>query len=593
MMQSRLQRCLMVAATVAVAGGWLAPGSAHAQVLDLRVHHAPLAPGLRMRPKPPAKSASPATPSRSATSTLELTATAPSRATAAAATSPTVAVPPLRIAPPRRVAPSRAPLPDSPPAALPSSFGSVQLGFGVDGAARRDDRRTLDGVLPAALTSRTTRALGFGDVAVGSRGFGVRSLATFMALNFQTSTVLQPLPIPDAINKSGFAQVRSGWAEVRNISELPWTKPLRVRAGRHYASTVWPTHFDGATFGWDTPVVQAAVFGGTAVLDFNDDAVALANTSTRGVSGASVVVALRNSKRKTPMTISVDALQAYDHSHSTLTVAYQPRRDVFASVSARTLDRSLVQERLQVRAIISDISQVSIDIEHRHDNDWQWDPSWVRDDTSVGAAKRYLELGPMTPQFHAALRGGTVLLDNIDLFGRAAVAVDRSTVRDRNTLRPSWYEVGGGAELRLRRAVALTASSLFRDLRRRITPPTVDVRAAAGQPLLLDAHYGEQSILEGGTGLKLTLGAKRFSIATEFYVRRTKFAETYVDQQQRVDATPIIPGVTFVGGGRIKLDAWVSKRFRILAVYELTSRFRRAPELNGFNSLRVALEGAF
>ena len=592
MKQSRLQRRCLLTATVALAGGWLAPGRGQAQVIDLRVHHAPLSPGLRMRPKPAVTSATTGTNlGRPATGPLAVTSTVPSRSVAT--TSPTVAAPPLHLAPQRRAAPSRALLSEPAPTALPSSFGSVQLGFGVDGAARRDDRRTLDGVLSTQLTSRTTRALGFGDVAVGSRGFGVRSLATFMAMNFQTSSALQPLPVPDAINKSGFAQVRSGWAEVRNVSELPWTKPLRVRAGRHYASTVWPTHFDGATVGWDTPVVQAAVFGGTAVLDFNDDAVALANTSTRGVSGASVVVALRNSKRKTPMTISLDALQAYDHTHSTLAIAYQPRRDVFASVSARTLDRSLVQERLQVRAIISEISQVSIDIEHRHHNDWQWDPSWVRDDTSVGAAKRYLELGLMTPQFHAALRGGTVLLDNIDLFGRVAVAVDRSDVRDRNTLRPSWYEIGGGAELRLRRAVALTASSLFRDLRRRITPPTIDVRTSAGQPLLLDAHYGEQSILEGGTGLKLTLGAKRFSIATEFYMRRTKFAETYIDQQQLVDATPIIPGVTFVGGGRIKLDAWISQRFRILAVYELTSRLRRAPELNGFNSLRVALEGAF
>lgn len=565
----------LAALTAASALG--ASGTAHAQVVDLRVHHAPRAPGLRMRPK----------------RTAAIGALTATRALAA----PSSASPRRRVAikaPVGDAAPSaRALLPDQGLSALPSSFGSLQLGFGVDGAARRGTRFTLDGVAPADLTSQTTRALGFGDVAVGSRGFGVRSLATFLALNFQTSTVLQPLPIPDAINKTAYAQMRSGWAEVRNMSEMPWTKPLRVRAGRHYASTVWPTHFDGATVGWDTPVVQAALFGGTAVLDFNDDAAALANTSTRGVSGASVVIALRNSKRKTPITISFDALQAYAHSHSTVTVAYQPRRDLFASVSARTLDRNLVQERLQVRAIVSEITQVSVDVEHRHDNDWQWDPSWVRDDTSVGAAKRYLELGPMTPQFHAALRGGTVLLDNIDLFGRAAVALDRSPVRDRNTLRPSWYEIGGGAELRLRRAIALTASSLFRDLRRRITPSTIDVRSSDGQPLRLDAHYGEQSILEGGTGVKLTLGAKRFSIATEFYLRRTKFAETYIDQQQLVDATPIIPGVTFVGGGRIKLDAWISTRFRVIAIYELTSGFRRAPELNGFNTLRVALEGAF
>ncbi|HPH68144.1 MAG TPA: hypothetical protein PLF40_20445, partial [Kofleriaceae bacterium] len=453
---------------------------------------------------------------------------------------------------------------------------------------------TLDGQDAAAAP--TTRALGFGDLVLGSRGLGLRSLSTFLAGNFQTNSTTK-LPIADAISGQAYALTRSGWAETRNFATATWAKPLRIRAGRQYASAVWPTHFDGLTIGWDTAVVQAAGFVGTSVADFDPAQASASYVTSESTAGLSAVIALRNTKRKTPMTISFDGLTAFGHNHVTAALAYQPRRDIFASVSARSFDGALAQERFSIRAALGDVSQIALDLDHRHASDWQWNPSWTKQED--GAPRRYLEFGAQTPQLHGVVRAGTVLLDNVDVYGRAAFALDRSPVVDRNTLRPSWVEFGGGAELRLRRAIAITASSLFRDFRRRITPPIVDTPVAAdqpsGQPLVQDAHYGEQSILEGGAGFKLTLGAKRFSAAAEIYARRTRFAETYVDAQQSqdADAIDIIPLATTIGGGRIKVDAWVTKHFRVFAVYELTSRFLRAPELNGFNSLRVAVEGAF
>lgn len=543
---------------------WLSD-NAHAEpqrrTVDLRVHQAPVPRSLRMRSRHVSVATAPAPPTATDTPTVP----GPSAANFLLA-------------------------PITPTNTLPRTFASLQLGFGVDGAAQRN-RLTLDG--QSVIAPATTRGLGFGDFALGTRGLGLRSLATFLAGNFQTSTTTA-LPIADAISGQAYAMTRSGWAETRGFTDAAWAKPLRIRAGRQYASAVWPTHFDGITVGWDTAVVQAAAFLGTSVADFDP---AQEYVTTNSTTGLSAVIALRNTKRKTPMTISFDVLNAFDHNHATAAVAYQPRRDIFASVSARSFDGALAQERFSIRAALGDVSQIALDLDHRHASEWQWDPSWTKQDE--GAPRRYLELGTQTPQLHGVVRAGTVLLDNVDVYGRAAFALDRSTVVDRNTLRPSWVEFGGGAELRLRRAIAITASSLFRDFRRRITPPIVDMPVVAdqpaGQPLVLDAHYGEQSILEGGTGFKLTLGAKRFSAAAEIYARRTRFAETYVDaqQSQAADAVDIIPLAATIGGGRIKVDAWVTTHFRVFAVYELTSRFLRAPELNGFNSLRVAVEGAF
>ena len=45
------------------------------------------------------------------------------------------------------------------------------------------------------------------------------------------------------------------------------------------------------------------------------------------------------------------------------------------------------------------------------------------------------------------------------------------------------------------------------------------------------------------------------------------------------------------GGGRFSLQAWVTPRIRLRGEYELSTTLDLAPEILGYKSLRILLEG--
>ena len=47
------------------------------------------------------------------------------------------------------------------------------------------------------------------------------------------------------------------------------------------------------------------------------------------------------------------------------------------------------------------------------------------------------------------------------------------------------------------------------------------------------------------------------------------------------------------GGGRATIDAWIGSQLRLLASYELSSRIDLQPEIYGFKSLRLMMEGVY
>jgi hypothetical protein len=501
-----------------------------------------------------------------------------------------VAQPAASAATPMKSRPTSAAVSDDPDgySDLPKVTGSLQVGFAFDGAAA-SDKPALDQTT-GGLKVVSSRGVGFGNLYAGSRGIGLASLSTFLASNFQFTSAQGILPIADALGNKAYFEARSAWAQVHNFLGSKTLAPLRLRLGRQYSNSVWPTHFAGATIGWDTEKIQAQFIIGTIIPDFSETQ-RIVGTSGNGMASASVVVNFRHFRRALPLVFAANTLTLYGTQHASVSLAYQPRTGLVASFSARSLGGALAQEHASMRATIGEISHLSLELTHRHGRDWQWDPTYVRQNDEGAEARRYLELGPVTPQLYAVAKLGTVLVDNIDLFGRAAFAVDRSAVADRVASRPSWFELAAGTELRLRRAISLSASSLFRDYRRTITPQIVD--EIDPQPIPNDAHYGEQSVLEAGVGTKVTLGVKRFSTSAEFYVRRTRFAQTYIDRDQVEGEALVIPVAATIAGGRIKVDAWISPRLRVLAQYELSSRLKRAPEITGFNSLRVGVEGTF
>jgi hypothetical protein len=256
-----------------------------------------------------------------------------------------------------------------------------------------------------------------------------------------------------------------------------------------------------------------------------------------------------------------------------------------------------------VRWQVSDVTQLRIDVDHRSRDDWRWDFTWI--DADASAARRYLDLGPVTPRVVTSVRAGTVLLGNIDVLARFAAAVDRSKPTDRRG--PSsrgWLEAGGAFEVRLRRALGLGASALIRNYDRPSYSPIVDVEATAGetmgQPFPTDPTIlGESRFIEAGTNLRFTAGARKFSATAEAFVRRTRMIEVYLDDDPGVidddpaGGEPYRDSLIQQGGGRFGLEAWPWPRLRLRAEYDLTTKFELAPEIRGYKSLRILAEGSF
>jgi hypothetical protein len=51
--------------------------------------------------------------------------------------------------------------------------------------------------------------------------------------------------------------------------------------------------------------------------------------------------------------------------------------------------------------------------------------------------------------------------------------------------------------------------------------------------------------------------------------------------------------VSFRGGGRAQIDAWIGQRLRLFASYEISSALDFEPEITGYKSLRLMMEGRY
>ena len=54
-----------------------------------------------------------------------------------------------------------------------------------------------------------------------------------------------------------------------------------------------------------------------------------------------------------------------------------------------------------------------------------------------------------------------------------------------------------------------------------------------------------------------------------------------------------VPTIDVRGGGRFLVDAWVGRRIRLFASYDVSSAFDFAPEITGYKSLRLAVTGVY
>jgi hypothetical protein len=499
---------------------------------------------------------------------------------------------------------------------------SMNLGYQVDGA-RLSGKAGLGSPAPTpGQDFATFRSYGFAEAFGATRGVGLASLETYFALRFQAARrteIANPDPM-DAIDRprvqvappiatwferSGL-EVRSGWAEIRDFLPKRWgLQNVRVRAGDQYVYGPWILHLNGINVAYDGPAVTAAIYGGPRHSDYTR-----AQSEKRPLSfGGTLRIDLRDFTNKVPIVLAGEflGLSGSDETgqpgsnHQQVQIDWRPRTDVVVFGQTRWLDGDIANQRAEIRARYKQVTNFVFDIMRRKQFDWRWDPSLVKrapgdprcgdGDTSPTCleAQRFLDLGPVLPQVIASVRAGTLIAENIDLLGRAAYALDR-TEEDQPTtsFNSSYRELGGAFEVRLRRQVAVGASVLNRNHHRQgLDEGAIYDERGTAQPLPASKFLGDDRFVEIGTSVRLTLGARRFSTQVEIFGRRTVYKTNYID--------PIldVPTIDVRGGGRFLVDAWVGRRIRLFAAYDVSSAFDSAPEITGYKSLRLVVTGVY
>ncbi|MDQ3336094.1 MAG: hypothetical protein M4D80_13075 [Myxococcota bacterium] len=495
----------------------------------------------------------------------------------------------------------------------PVSF-SLSVGYQIDGA-RPTGRATLGGPAPATgVDFQTLRSYGFAEGFLSTRGIGLQSLSSYFSVRFQAARRLSvdrqrldpndppqedgriPLasPIATWFERSG-AELRTGWAEVKDFLPKRWgLQRMRIRAGDQHIYGPWIVHMFGTNVAYEGDTVTLSLFSGFRRSDYTREQ----EDNQPLVNGGTFRFDLRGLTRKVPIAVDGEFLSLSDStatgqpatSSSQLQVDWRPVKDTVVIGAQRWLDGEPANQRLELRTRFRQVTNIVVEIARRFDSDWRWDPTLVRRDnreTDYTEARRYLDLGPPRPQTLFSVRAGTLIAENIDLFARVAASNDRS---DEGTppqaYTASYLELAGAAEIRLRRTVAIGASVLTRTTERIVMAPIVDERNTI-QPLPESSAMGEDRFVEIGGTLRMSLGARRFSSLLEIYGRRTRFAQAYED--------PLLPQEQFDtrGGGRFSIDAWVGRRIRLFASYDVSSALTSTPDITGYKSLRLTLTGVY
>lgn len=492
------------------------------------------------------------------------------------------------------------------------------MGYVVDGTALTGNR-THSGTDVATTDFRRLRAYAVGEGTFSTRGVLLPSLSTYLSTSFQIASQQRQLdpsdpsrevvvapPIANWFDRTG-VQNRSAWLEVKDFLTDKRFAPLRLRGGQLYVYGPWVLHMYGAIAAWDGKLAQVSVYGGSRVPDYT--LVEVTGKDRSGIVGTSARIDLRALKSKIPFAVGVELLQftargaATDQAsqHALLQADWRPSQDVALIGRARMLDRKLANEHIQLRSRYKQVTNLVFDFQYRHSTDWRWDPAVGNEDPLQ--ARRYLDLGPVVPQMTFSGRAGTLIKENVDVLLRGAIADDRvDGDAERNTFTNRYFEIGGGFEVRLRRTIALGVSGLSRQTRRYATV-TGQIQDVPGEAQLLPRPYsptiGDRGFTELGSTLRMSLGARRFSALVEGYGRRTRYALTYCDGSNEPGADcrsaldTGIPDEDYRFGGRVTIEAWIGSRLRMFASYELSSRLDIAPEISGYKSIRLMMEGVY
>jgi hypothetical protein len=494
-------------------------------------------------------------------------------------------------------------------AAFPSDLGELeervvfrfQLGYQIDEG--QGTGRALASGEPVPTSVRNTRFFQVGDLVAGTRGLLVTPLSTYLAASFKLdqdgglASATSP-SIYDTTDIAGGVLVRSAWAEASDLGG--WLSPLRVRGGRQFRYGLAVIHYDGLSAAWEGRALSASFFAGrrvslwrsgTTAGGVSPNPAAFAADAPPAYEGpvAGFAVQLRLERiTRAPLVLDLDTLTWEGAAAVQSALRYELSRDATLSLYLRNLDGRLARWGLGLRARTSRVTTLSLDLDHRLGRDWAYDfVVRSRGDDPAAEDARYLYLGHPTPELRLAGRAGTVLLDNVDvaLWLAGALPVGGG---EPNAHEPAYVELGAAVDGRF--AYNLQVAVLGRWRRYdRADAPTVDDLAVSADPFGDVAAVGDRQRVDGGLRVRYSLGRKRFATELEMsggygqYVRFTDVAGRLVTEETD-DAT---------FGVRLRFEAWIGTRFRVLADYEVNSAHPEMPELIGLQRLRILGEASF
>jgi hypothetical protein len=494
------------------------------------------------------------------------------------------------------------------------------LGYQVDGTTVTSHPNLGGKVQTPGYDLDTIHAYGFGEAYLSTRGVGLESLSTYFASRFQLNQrelvidptnpqadsaghVVTPPPVATWFDRSGLTPMAL-WGEVSDFLGPKSLAPLRVRAGAQYVYGPWMMHMYGVLAAWEGKLIRGEVYVGSRVPDYTL-AASDQLLDRAGIGGYSAHVDLRDLSNPIPVVLAIEGL-SFTHlgsgdskpsNHGQVEADWRPNRDLALIGQARWLENQLANEHAQLRARYSQVTNIVVDLTHHHVTDWQWDPSLVGNEQSDPlAAKRYLDLGPVLAQYVLSARAGTLIAENVDLYGRfAASRVDPAQAGQSSYL-ANYIEGGGALEVRLRRTIAIGLSGLSRGTKRPSDPRQMDIQGTP-QPLAVatnPAAMGERSFTELGATMRMNLGARKFSALVEIYGRYTQYVRDYcLDTRCGSSVDTGVPNSDVRGGGRFQIDAWIRDRLRLFASYDVSSALQFAPEITGYKSIRLIMEGVY